>query len=151
MSWFPDSIVDYAPSGSELGLIVRPIGGGLSGSLNVSIVSGTISIPPIVISNVEVTGSVEVTNEVNVVASPKSTFESSFPGLNSTRKKVRYDMPSLKTDPIYIGYALLGTSEASSSWSIKRITPNSSGDPMVEEWTASGSASWNNRSSEVYS
>lgn len=63
---------------------------------------------------------------------------------------VRYDFGTLSTDPIYVGYSVPGTSQASASWTIKRITLDSGGNPQKEEWTVRWTAIWDNRSSETY-
>jgi len=56
MSWFPDSIVGYPVSGSELGLIVRPIGAGVNGAVPVQLAGSSGS------GSLQVSGSVSVSN-----------------------------------------------------------------------------------------
>jgi hypothetical protein len=48
-----------------------------------------------------------------------------------------------------IGYAVMGTSQASASWTIKRLSFDASGSLTAQEWS-SPSASWSSRASEVY-
>ncbi len=50
----------------------------------------------------------------------------------------------------YIGFADVGTPTMSSSWTIKKVDFNASGEPIAESWTAEHSASWDNRLSETY-
>lgn len=171
MSFFADSMVNYAPSGSQHGLIVRPIGTGPSGSIKVTSdpnnpmqvtgsvstsLSGTIDVTGSVEAHipgvVTVTGSVYVLNPTSFSGTLSFTpvLDNSLEGIVSSRKTVRYDFPTLASSPIYVGYAPLGSDESAAVWTIKKISNDANGNPTAEEWSSSGSAVWNSRTIEAY-
>ena len=71
MSWFPESIVDYPVSGSELGLIVRPIGGGIGGALKVETTGSSVITGSVIVSNFPavqtITGSIKLSEAPTVI------------------------------------------------------------------------------------
>lgn len=71
MSFFADSMVDYPASGSEMGLIVRPIGGGQGGAVKVQIEGGGISIGSASFASATVVRDSSDTAWVNVGTGPE--------------------------------------------------------------------------------
>lgn len=51
---------------------------------------------------------------------------------------------------IYVGYSEFGVSSSQDLWTIKRINLDANGNPTLETWTATGTAIWDNRTSETY-
>lgn len=103
-----------------------------------------------------VSGAVPVTGTVSVaglafsgtVSIPIEAYPNSLENVEFTRKKQLFDLDGASVN--YVGYAVLGTSPASASWAIKRLTFNASGNLAATEWSSTSSV-WNNRGSEVYS
>jgi hypothetical protein len=67
--------------------------------------------------------------------------------VNKTRVKKRFEFNDTS---IYIGFAPLGTADATSAWTIKKITLDANGDMTHEQWSATGSISWTDRAIATY-
>lgn len=153
-------------SDGGLGVNVYIAGGtGISGSIPVQIINqvqpagptdvNVVSSVPVQISGVvPISGYLPVSGIIQIDIPPVTVemgpqfVPNSLENLDYTRQKKLFDLTSDTVN--YIGYALTGTSPASASWTIKRLSFDASGSLEAIEWTASGVATWNSRASEVY-
>jgi hypothetical protein len=95
-----------------------------------------------------VTGTVTVQGISLSGTTPPEAIPNSLDNIVYVRKVQRFDLSSDTVN--YIGYAMMATSPASASWTIKRLSFDASGSLEAQEWS-SPSATWNSRASEVYS
>ena len=95
-----------------------------------------------------ITGTVTVAGMTVSGSTPIEAYPNALENVQFTRKKQLFDLDSDAVN--YIGYAVLGTAVSAGAWAVKRLTFNASGNLQASEWS-SVTASWSNRTSEVYS
>lgn len=67
--------------------------------------------------------------------------------LDDGREQRAYDFTA---SAIYVGTAPLGAATSQASWTIKRIGLDAGGNPTDTKWTDENSATWDDRTTEVY-
>jgi len=112
-----------------------------------SSLSGTVVVTSSQANPVYVSGTVTVAGITLSGSTPPEAIPNSLDNIEYTRKKQLFDFDSDSVN--YVGYAVLGMAAGSSSWTIKRLTFNASGNLEATEWSSTSSA-WTNRMSEAY-
>jgi len=129
----------------------------ISGAIPVVVVSGaggsTVNISssqsePVWVTGTVVATGVEITFSGSISPTPPEAYPNTIENLRYSRKLQVYDLTSDSAN--YIGYSVLGTAQTSTSWTIKKLSFDVLGNLEQISWSST-TASWSNRTSEVYS